>query len=182
MDEGRDRPIVFTFTAGSIPPCRLSFPRPSPPPEKPRLKRHRPLTDVDGEESSGKTRKKKRRLRLHLITSRLSSPFAAPSTHIVDRGSSKIAIWAKQRALGRNELRKAAIMNHVRMRAVAAQEAKQRQMERARKEFMLVVFRPSERSKRVVLILKQQTTTFQSSDTLSTAFAFTSLAPGTIQL
>lgn len=111
--DARQQPTVFAFTAGSIPLCRLSFSRPPSPPERPRLKRYRPLTDVDGEESSGKTRKKKRRLRLYLITSRLSLPFAAPSTHIVDRGSSKIAIWAKQRALGRNELRKAAIMNHM---------------------------------------------------------------------
>ncbi|KAI9790734.1 MAG: hypothetical protein M1816_004875 [Peltula sp. TS41687] len=136
-EKEQNLPSVFTFTAGPIPlSCRLSFPSPSSPPEKPRLKRHRPLTDVDGEESSGKSRKKKRRLRLYLITSRLSLPFAAPSTHIVDRGSSKIAIWAKQKALGRNELRKAAIMNHVRKRAVAAQEAKRKQMELARKAFI----------------------------------------------
>jgi len=58
-----------------------------------------------------------------LITSRLSRPFSAPPTHIVDRGSSKIAVWAKQKALGRNLLRKAAIMNRVR-KHMAEAEAK----------------------------------------------------------
>lgn len=63
-------------------------------------------------------RKKKRRLRLFLITSRLSLPFSSPATNIVDRGSSKIAVWAKQKALGRNLLRKAAILNRIRRRAL----------------------------------------------------------------
>lgn len=57
--------------------------------------------------------RKKRRLRLTLITSRLSLPFAVPTTHIVDRGRSRIAVWAKQKALGRSLLRKAAILNRV---------------------------------------------------------------------
>ncbi|KAF2838197.1 hypothetical protein M501DRAFT_993057 [Patellaria atrata CBS 101060] len=105
---------VFTFTAGPLPlASKLTF----PPPPRPRgpHKRTRPLTDVDGENSSAGC-KKKRRLRLLLITSRLSLPFSAPPTHIVDRGRSKIAVWAKQRALGRNLLRKAAILNRFRRR------------------------------------------------------------------
>lgn len=57
---------------------------------------------------------KKRRLRLSLITSRLSRPYSAPPTYLVNRGSSKIAIWAKQKALGRGLLRKAAILNRIR--------------------------------------------------------------------
>ncbi|KAH7063684.1 hypothetical protein B0J12DRAFT_178043 [Macrophomina phaseolina] len=57
--------------------------------------------------------RKKRRLRLTLITSRLSLPFAVPTTHIIDRGRSRIAVWAKQKALGRSLLRKAAILNRV---------------------------------------------------------------------
>jgi len=60
--------------------------------------------------------KKKRRLRLNLITSRLSQPFSAPATNIVDRGISKIAIWAKGRRLDKDVLRKAAIMNRLRLR------------------------------------------------------------------
>jgi len=60
--------------------------------------------------------KKKRRLRLTLITSRLSQPFSAPATNIVDRGISKIAIWAKERRLDKDVLRKAAIMNRLQLR------------------------------------------------------------------
>lgn len=77
-------------------------------------KRFRPLADVDGE-CSGNLQKKKRRLRLNLITSRLSRPFATPTTHIVSRGTSKFAVWARHRILGRDLLRKAAIMNRIRI-------------------------------------------------------------------
>ncbi|QSS65530.1 hypothetical protein I7I51_06374 [Histoplasma capsulatum] len=102
-------------------PRRLSFSRQiSPPtPDGGHSKRPRPLADVDGEDSGGQ-QKKKRRLRLVLVTSRLSSPFSSPPTHIVTRGSSKIAIWAKQKALGRSLLRKAAIMNRIRKHARAS--------------------------------------------------------------
>ncbi|KAF2786059.1 hypothetical protein K505DRAFT_188821, partial [Melanomma pulvis-pyrius CBS 109.77] len=96
----------------------LSFPpRPSPP--RPR-KRGRAVTDIDGEHSC--LYKKKRRLRLFLITSRLSPQFSHPASNIVDRGSSKIAVWAKQKSLGRNLLRKAAILNRIRRRAISAKE------------------------------------------------------------
>jgi hypothetical protein len=108
-------------------------------------KRGRAAADVDGEHSC--LHKKKRRLRLFLITSRLSPQYSHPATNIVDRGSSKIAVWAKQKNLGRNLLRKAAILNHVRRSAVAAredvsrrrllveQEKEQRQLEMARLTF-----------------------------------------------
>ncbi|KAF1933146.1 uncharacterized protein M421DRAFT_88423 [Didymella exigua CBS 183.55] len=108
-------------------------------------KRGRSAADVDGEHSC--LHKKKRRLRLFLITSRLSPQFSHPATNIVDRGSSKIAIWAKQKNLGRNLLRKAAILNRIRRNAVAAreevsrrrllveQEKEQRQLEMARLTF-----------------------------------------------
>ncbi|KAF2468841.1 uncharacterized protein BDR25DRAFT_357208 [Lindgomyces ingoldianus] len=123
----------------------LTFPpRPSPP--RPR-KRCRAVTDVDGEYSC--LHKKKRRLRLFLITSRLSPQFSHPATNIVDRGSSKIAVWAKQRALGRNLLRKAAILNRIRRQAIQAketngglgrvlveQEREQKQLELARLAFV----------------------------------------------
>jgi len=96
----------------------LSFPpRPSLP--RPR-KRARALDDIDGEHSC--LQKKKRRLRLFLITSRLSPQFSHPATNIVDRGSSKIAVWAKQRSLGRSLLRKAAILNRIRRRSVSVKE------------------------------------------------------------
>ena len=118
---------VFTFSSTVPGSTRFSFsrppsPRPTQQPAQNSRKRHRPLADIDGESRCG-FMKKKRRLRLMLITSRLSRPFSAPPTHIVDRGSSKIAVWAKQKALGRNMLRKAAIMNRVR-KHIAEAEAK----------------------------------------------------------
>jgi len=100
----------FTFRISPHPKMALTFPqRPSPPRSK---KRCRAVADIDGEHSC--TYKKKRRLRLFLITSRLSPQFSHPATNIVDRGNSKIAVWAKQKALGRNLLRKAAILNRIR--------------------------------------------------------------------
>ncbi|KAF2997131.1 hypothetical protein E8E13_004759 [Curvularia kusanoi] len=108
-------------------------------------KRGRAAADVDGEHSC--LQKKKRRLRLFLITSRLSPQYSHPATNIVDRGSSKIAVWVKQKAVGRNLLRKAAVLNHVRRSAVAErdavsrrrllveQEKEQRQLELARLTF-----------------------------------------------
>ncbi|OAG03187.1 uncharacterized protein CC84DRAFT_1061139, partial [Paraphaeosphaeria sporulosa] len=89
-------------------------------PPSPLCKRRRAIADVDGEHSC--LHKKKRRLRLFLITSRLSPQFSHPATNIVDRGSSKIAVWAKQRALGRNILRKAAILNRIRRQSICALE------------------------------------------------------------
>lgn len=122
----------------------IFLPRPSPP--RPR-KRCRAVTDIDGEHSS--LQKKKRRLRLFLITSRLSPEFSSPATNIVDRGTSKIAVWAKQKALGRNLLRKAAILNRIRRRgqtpkekyedlgpSLVEQEREQKQLELARLAFV----------------------------------------------
>lgn len=109
---------VFPFTASSIIPNRFCFKALQTSFESPFLfehfKRQRSLADVDGE-GSELLQKKKRRLRLVLITSRLSKPYAVPPTFIVSRGSSKIAIWARQKALGRrNSLRKATIINRTR--------------------------------------------------------------------
>jgi hypothetical protein len=132
-----------TFQTSPLPDMGLTFlPRPQPRPRK----RSRPATDIDGEYSC--MQKKKRRLRLFLITSRLSPQFSHPATNIVDRGSSKIAVWAKQKSSGRNLLRKAAILNHIRRQAVSAkelsdghgrslieQEKEQRELELARLEF-----------------------------------------------
>lgn len=136
---------LFTFTAGPRPACPLVFagtasattPASAETDDRSwrRPKRHRPVTDVDGEQPN-QSRNKKRRLRRDLITSRLSRPFSAPPTYIVDRGSSKIAVWAKQRHLGSNHLRKVAIMNDLRMRVAQAQRAKRWQMEVARHAFM----------------------------------------------
>lgn len=101
---------TFDSDRASSPDMGLTF-LPRGPPMRGK-KRSRSTADVDGDHSC--IQKKKRRLRLFLITSRLSPQFSHPATNIVDRGSSKIAVWAKQKALGRNLLRKAAILNRIR--------------------------------------------------------------------
>ena len=88
------------------------------------LKRARPWTDVDGEGSANMQRKK-RRLRLQLITSRLSKPYATPPTHINSRKAVRVGIWARQRVLGQDLLRKAAILNSIRIKKIAARDAEQ---------------------------------------------------------
>jgi hypothetical protein len=114
---GHTTSSTLQFTPLPLPDMGLTFlPRPQPRPRK----RSRAAADIDGDHSC--LQKKKRRLRLFLITSRLSPQFSHPATNIVDRGSSKIAVWAKQKSLGRNLLRKAAILNHIRRRAVSIRE------------------------------------------------------------
>lgn len=126
------------------PAMKLTFlPRP---PISASRKRSRAVADIDGEHSC--VQKKKRRLRLFLITSRLSPQFSHPASNIVDRGSSKIAVWAKKKALGRNLLPKAAILNGIRRRNILmrdssgpsarvsiVQEKEKVQLELARLEF-----------------------------------------------
>ncbi|MCJ1462690.1 hypothetical protein MMC07_001293 [Pseudocyphellaria aurata] len=97
----------------------------------PLLKRARPRADVDGEGSEN-LQKKKRRLRLNLITSRLSKPYATPATHIISRSALRIGIWARQKVLGRNLLRKVACLNSIRIKRLAAREAEQKRSEFAR--------------------------------------------------
>ncbi|KAH8668198.1 hypothetical protein BGZ60DRAFT_45640 [Tricladium varicosporioides] len=111
----------FTFKFSSLPSPKFSFdyPRPLAIPTNRPFKRRRALSDVDGDGNEGR---KKRRLRLHLITSRLSRPFSQPATNIVIRGISKVAVWSKNKGLGRSELRKAAIMNRVKKRMDAAKD------------------------------------------------------------
>ena len=129
----------FTFFAG--PPLKFSFDRPLslPIPANRSVKRRRALSDVDGDGNEGR---KKRRLRLHLITSRLSRPFSQPASNIVNRGILKIAIWGKQKPLGRHLLRKAAIMNAVRLqmdavKAFMLQEQEKRRETLALKEIVM---------------------------------------------
>jgi hypothetical protein len=112
-------PCTLPFVNPPLPDMGLTFlPRPQPQPRK----RSRAVADIDGEHSC--LQKKKRRLRLFLITSRLSPQFSHPATNIVDRGSSKIAVWAKQKSRGRNLLRKAAILNHIRRGSVSSRGAR----------------------------------------------------------
>lgn len=79
----------------------------------PLRKRSRVVADVDSD-NSGTRQRKKRRLRRDLITSRLSRPYASPSTHIVSRNAVKLGVWTGRRHIGRNVYRKAAILNSIR--------------------------------------------------------------------
>ena len=81
----------------------------------PSLKRQRSQKDIDGGEEEPRQRKK-RRLRLSLITSRLSRPYASPATHINSTKASRVGPWARQRFAGGKLLRKAAILNWVGMK------------------------------------------------------------------
>ena len=79
--------------------------------EKPALsKRHRTVDDIEGD-STGCLQRKKRKLRHSLSTSRLSKPYAVPTTYIPSRKTLREGIWARQRVAGRNLLRKAAALN-----------------------------------------------------------------------
>ncbi|OBT58536.1 hypothetical protein VE04_02151 [Pseudogymnoascus sp. 24MN13] len=91
-------PTTFTFTFVLTPSSKYT-----------------PLWDVDG---SPHPTKKKRRLRLDLVTSRLSRPYSSPASNIADRGVARVgsASWPVPRRPEKNELRKAAIMNRVRQR------------------------------------------------------------------
>lgn len=91
-------------------------------------KRPRARHDVDGPGTSDFPCKK-RRLRRQLITSRLSQPFSLPATHILNRESDEddspcitrflkaAAIGAKRAGHESSMVRKAAILNSVRLRA-----------------------------------------------------------------
>jgi hypothetical protein len=122
----------FTFSAGIG--FKFSFERPRVPTNRP-FKRRRALSDVDGDGNEGR---KKRRLRLQLITSRLSRPFSQPASNIVNRGIAKIPVWgARNKALGKSVLRKAAIMNRVRQRMDAAKDFMRLEQEKSRERMSL---------------------------------------------
>lgn len=129
---------TFSFTFSVGPPLKFSFDRPLslPVPSNRPFKRRRALSDVDGDGNKGR---KKRRLRLDLITSRLSRPFSQPASNIVNRGISRIAIWGKNKALGKTLLRKAAIMNRVRLRMDAVKDFMHQQKSRETLELRKIV-------------------------------------------
>lgn len=133
-------PVFLSFTiAKDYGVFDFSFPKPSAAPASAASfresiicrKRARPLADIDGE---SREITKKRRLRLAFVTSRLSAPFASPPRNNVDRGNSKIAIWAKQRAIPPHQFRKMAILNRIKREAMALREAQQRQIEIQRQQ------------------------------------------------
>lgn len=109
-------PPVFCFPREAF--LSPSAPRPA--------KRGRALHDVDGP-GTGSLSCKKRRLRLHLVTSRLSQPYSWPATHILNRESGddspvlsrflKFAAMGALKKAGHQSalVRKAAILNRVRI-------------------------------------------------------------------
>lgn len=118
---------TFKFTFSSCPSFKLSFDRPVTPASQ-LFKRRRALSDVDGDGNEGR---KKRRLRLHLITSRLSRPFSQPASNIIVRGVSKVAVFGgRKRSACKSVLRKAAIMNRVRKTMDAAKDFMRLEQER----------------------------------------------------
>lgn len=127
----------FTFTFAAGPSLKFTFDIPAPvdiPTNRP-FKRRRALSDVDGDGNEGR---KKRRLRLQFITSRLSRPFSQPASNIVERGGSLPALFgARNKTLGKNILRKAAIMNRVRIRMDAAKEFMRLEQEKSRERLLL---------------------------------------------
>lgn len=97
----------FTFSATPCSTFRFDIP-PTSTTGRP-AKRRRPLWDVDGSTALGK---KKRRLRLNLITSKLSKPFSSPASNVADHGVKKIAEFkSKEVVMERGDLRKTAITN-----------------------------------------------------------------------
>ncbi|KAK2041222.1 hypothetical protein LZ31DRAFT_20113 [Colletotrichum somersetense] len=100
-------------------------------PPSPRVeKRQRAKSDIDGPHTAALSCKK-RRLRLHLITSRLSQPFSLPATHIINReaiasGDKRFVRMAAvvtfpdvgKQGLGREGsiMLRAAVLNRVRIR------------------------------------------------------------------
>ncbi|KAI4125737.1 MAG: hypothetical protein LQ338_004101 [Usnochroma carphineum] len=117
-----------SFPDSAVPPTAIPSPRILPPifplairESSPQsiLKRPRVETDVDGEDSVHSQRKK-RRLRLNLITSRLSQPYATPTTHIISRHSRRPLPWIRPRNPIRSPLRRAAILNAIRIKRAPA--------------------------------------------------------------
>ncbi|CCX30911.1 Similar to hypothetical protein [Tuber melanosporum Mel28]; acc. no. XP_002839648 [Pyronema omphalodes CBS 100304] len=128
-------PAIFTFSALAAP--QLSFPEPLDPllsPPSSSLKRARPSDPETAFEAE--LPRKKRRLRLQLITSRLSAPFAMPASFVLPRVYA--LPWIRQRCNGRHVLRKAAILNKIRrdamMATIASREQQERILEQRRRE------------------------------------------------
>lgn len=120
----------FQFKLIANPPTESSFPSFAPASLPYRYKRARALSDVDGKGNSVEEGRKKRRLRLHLVTSRLSRPFSVPATNIniaYRGGCAKNFLLGGKRKFGehgrkeigigsgKNVLRKIAILNRVRL-------------------------------------------------------------------
>ncbi|KAL8730377.1 MAG: hypothetical protein Q9166_004142 [cf. Caloplaca sp. 2 TL-2023] len=126
------QPRHYTNLADSvIPPLCILPPQvnPSPfhlttqaPDSQRSLKRIRLQADVEGEDSVD-IQRKKRRLRVDLVTSRLSQPYASPATHIISsHRRQRLGPWARPRYRVRSPLRRAAIFNAIRVRKTMARQ------------------------------------------------------------
>ncbi|KAI4243388.1 MAG: hypothetical protein L6R40_003560 [Gallowayella cf. fulva] len=94
----------------------------------PTLKRTRAKTDVEGENSFD-IQRKKRRLRVDLVTSRLSHPYATPATHIISsRRAQRLGPSARPRSRVHSPLRRAAMLNAIRARKMTAKHIGQREV------------------------------------------------------
>ncbi|KAL8773352.1 MAG: hypothetical protein Q9209_001746 [Squamulea sp. 1 TL-2023] len=92
------------------------------------LKRVRLQTDVEGENSVD-IHRKKRRLRVNLVTSRLSLPYATPATHIIpSRRTQRLGPWSRPRLRVHSPLRRAAILNAIRARETTARPIGRREV------------------------------------------------------
>ena len=121
------RKQTFTFPGEECSTTTLIFPTlTSAPMQRCPSKRSRSKADVDGEGSEN-AQNKKRRLRLDLVTSPLSNPFATPTTHIVGRGAPKVLMKRQPQVVGLNGLRKAAIMNSIRGKDQSSRRLKSKQ-------------------------------------------------------
>ncbi len=120
---GRPAPLSSNaFSTASTYPALSIAPEPVSPTA---LKRQRSPADVEGDGSSEKQRKK-RRLRLELITSRLSRPYASPNTNIVSRSRVRVGIWTPQSPPTKIPIVKAAILNSIRRDSVSSKELEER--------------------------------------------------------
>ena len=111
--------IALKISSGKPSETRLTTPSLSyqrgpgiPVPQACLLKRARSCDSRQPEENTALPRKR-RRLRLGLVTSMLSRPFALPATHVPARKASRNGPWSRQRIAGRDLLRKAAIFNKI---------------------------------------------------------------------
>lgn len=130
---------VWIFSAGSSDPTALplNFRGISTINQVDNLKRRRKRRDLSGarnpdvsEPLNTRPFVKRRRLTRNFMTSPLSQPYACPGSYICGRGLPRVALWARFGTDCRQELRKAAMMNALRRRAVMPnQEIERRRFE-----------------------------------------------------
>ncbi|MCJ1350898.1 MAG: hypothetical protein MMC33_000879 [Icmadophila ericetorum] len=119
--------LPFLHRDGALPSKPVFPPSPLNSSRLPISKQVRSSGDVDGE-NTAQMQKRKRRLELQLITSRLSRPFAIPSAYLVGRTGSRVAVWTRSKIIGTNFLRRAAILNSMRKKGLHARKRDNEQL------------------------------------------------------